>query len=95
MTAYPGLTGQCLFREPKAHGYTGDYATVTDFLREVRPALRYEVRFEITPGEQAQVDFAQFHVVFADEPTTPRIVCLFSVKRRGILTPNRRPILTP
>lgn len=31
------------------------------------------------PGEQAQVDFAQFQVVFTDEPSTPRVVWLFSL----------------
>lgn len=81
VTAYPGLTGRRLFREIKAIGYTGGYTAVTDFLRDVRPTPErgFEVRFETPPGEQAQVDFAQFHVVFTDEPTTPRIVWLFSL----------------
>jgi transposase len=79
--AYPGLTGSRLFREIKERGYTGGYTAVTDFLRDVRPpAIQgFEVRFETPPGEQAQVDFAQFHVVFTDEPTTPRIIWLFSM----------------
>lgn len=79
---YPGLTGSRLFRELKDLGYGGGYTAVTDFLRDVHPAAAergYEVRFETSPGEQAQVDFAQFNVVFADEPTTPRIVWLFSM----------------
>ena len=81
VAAYPGLTGRRLFREIKAIGYTGGYTAVTDFLRDVRPTQErgFEVRFETPPGEQAQVDFAQFHVVFTDEPTTPRIVWLFSL----------------
>ncbi|CAK7261977.1 MULTISPECIES: IS21 family transposase [unclassified Shinella] len=79
--AYPGLTGSRLFREIKERGYTGGYTAVTDFLRDVRPPAvqGFEVRFETPPGEQAQVDFAQFHVVFTDEPMTPRIVWLFSM----------------
>ncbi len=54
---------------------------MTDFLRDVRPVddARFEVRFETAPGEQGQVDFAQFQVVFTDEPTTPRMVWLFSM----------------
>jgi transposase len=50
---------------------------VTDFLREVRPSPTpgFEVRFENPPGEQAQVDFAQFEVVFTDESSVTRIVC--------------------
>ena len=79
--SYPGLTGSRLFRELRERGYTGGYTAVTDFLRDVRPAANqgFEVRFETPPGEQAQVDFAQFHVVFTDEPRTPRIVWLFSM----------------
>lgn len=78
---YPGLTGRRLFREIKERGYCGSYTALTDFLRDVRPPSEqgFEVRFETPPGEQAQVDFAQFHVVFTDEPTTPRIVWLFSM----------------
>ncbi|WGF90218.1 IS21 family transposase [Marinivivus vitaminiproducens] len=81
VTSYPGLTGRRLFRQLKAIGYDGGYTAVTDFLRDVRPAPErgFEVRFETPPGEQAQVDFARFHVVFTDEPTTPRIVWLFSL----------------
>jgi transposase len=78
---YPGLTGARLLRELKDLGYAGGYTAVTDFLRDVRPTAdpRFEVRFETAPGEQGQVDFAQFQVVFTDEPTTPRIVWLFSM----------------
>jgi transposase len=79
--AYPGLTGSRLLREIRERGYTGGYTAVTDFLRDVRPPATagFEVRFETPPGEQAQVDFAQFHVVFTDEPMTTRIVWLFSM----------------
>ena len=42
------------------------------------PLPGYEVRFEALPGDQAQVDFAQFRVIFTDEPTVTRIVWLFS-----------------
>jgi transposase len=79
--AYPGLTGQRLLRELKELGYPGAYTAVTDYLRDVRPAAdpRFELRFETPPGEQAQVDFARFQVVFTGEPTTPRVVWLFSL----------------
>ena len=77
----PALTGSRLFRELKELGYDGGYTAVTDFLRDIRPAPEpgFELRFETPPGEQAQVDFAQFQVVFTDEPTRPRIVWLFSM----------------
>jgi hypothetical protein len=48
---------------------------------EIRPepVKPFEVRFETPPGEQAQVDFARFEVVFTDEPGVTRIVWLFSM----------------
>ena len=81
VAAYPGLTGARLLRELKERGYEGSYTAVTDFLRDVRPppSPGFEVRFETPPGEQGQVDFAQFQVVFTDEPETPRVVWLFSM----------------
>jgi transposase len=79
--AYPGLTATRLLREIREQGYGGGYTAVTDFLREVRPrpATSFEVRFETPPGEQAQVDFAQFEVVFTEEPGAVRKVWLFSL----------------
>lgn len=81
VSTYPALTGTRLLRELRERGYQGGYTAVTDYLREVRPAAepRFEVRFETAPGEQGQVDFARFQVLFTDEPSTPRIVWLFSM----------------
>jgi transposase len=81
VVAYPGLTASRLLREIREHGYAGGYTAVTDFLREVRPSPLppFEVRFETPPGEQAQVDFAQFEVIFNDEPGAVRKVWLFSL----------------
>ena len=78
---YPALTGRRLLRELRERGYEGGYTAVTDFLRLVRPAAAppFEVRFETPAGHQAQVDFAQFKVVFEDEPSAVRIVWLFSM----------------
>src|SRR5258706_10274443 len=80
VTAYPGLTGQRLWRQLRERGYTGGYTAVTDLLRELRPMPlpAFEVRFETPPGDQAQVDFAHFQVVLTDEPSVMRIVWLFS-----------------
>ena len=52
-----------------------------DRARDLRPirTAGFEVRFETPPGEQAQVDFAQFNVEFADQPGVKRIVWLFSM----------------
>ena len=76
----PGLSGRRLFREIGALGYKGGYTAVTDFLREVRPVLPqpFERRFETGPGKQAQADFAEFSVMFTDEPGMWRKVWLFS-----------------
>jgi transposase len=81
VAVYPGLTGSRLLREIRERGYHGGYTAVTDFLREVRPtpSSSFEVRFETPPGRQAQADFAQFQVVFTDEPSETRIVWLFSL----------------
>jgi transposase len=81
VTAYPGLTGRRLLRELRDRDYEGGYTAVTDLLRDFRPVAlpRFEVRFETPPGDQAQVDFAQFQLQFTDEPTITRIVWLFSL----------------
>ena len=78
---FPDLSGTRLLREIREMGYEGGYTRVTDFLREVRPPAhtRFERRFETPPGRQAQVDFAEFTVSFADEPGVTRKVWLFSI----------------
>jgi transposase len=80
VSAYPGLTGRRLWRELRERGYDGGYTAITDLLRDLRPTPlpAFEVRFETPPGDQAQVDFAYFQVVFIDEPSVTRIVWLFS-----------------
>jgi transposase len=81
LVAFPALTGRRLWRELKERGYPGGYTAITDLLRDLRPprTTGFEVRFETPPGEQAQVDFAQFVVEFTDEPGVKRIVWLFSM----------------
>lgn len=80
VTDCPGLSGRRLLREITALGYTGGYSAVTDYLRGVRPALPqpFERRFETDPGQQAQVDFAEFSVIFTDQPDVSCKVWLFS-----------------
>jgi transposase len=81
VAAYPDLTGSRLHREIRDLGYAGGYTAVKDFLRNVRPTspTGFEMRFETPPGRQAQVDFAHFRTVFTDEPSTERVVWLFSL----------------
>ena len=61
-------------------GYKGAYSTLTEYLRLIRPPAprKFERRFETAPGHQAQVDFAEFQVVFTDEPGVQRKVWLYS-----------------
>jgi transposase len=81
VAAFPELSGRRLYRELRDRGFTGGYTTVTDFLRQLRPAIPpvFERRFETPPGQQAQVDFAHFQVTFTDAPSQPRVVWLFSL----------------
>ena len=74
--AYPGLSSRRLLREIRERGYRGGYTAVADAVRDLRPSseVGYEVRLMLRirfahgtpPGDQAQVDFAQF------EPTLPK-----------------------
>jgi transposase len=81
LAAYPGLSAVRLLRELRERGFIGGYTVVKHAVQEIRPERehRFEVRFKTSPGEQAQVDFARFEVVFADEPGVRRIVWLFSM----------------
>lgn len=82
LEAYPSLSAQRLLREISERGYTGGYSTVRDTVRGLRPAgggSPFAVRFETPPGQQAQVDFAQFRVRFTSAPDHVQIVWLFSM----------------
>jgi len=81
VTAWPELTGARLLREIREFGYRGGKTVLNDFLREVRPppAPSFEVRFETPAGRQAQVDFAEFKVQFADDGGAQRKVWLFAM----------------
>ena len=81
LQAFPGLSARRLHREVRAMGYEGAYSTLTEYLRLIRPAVprQFERRFETAPGQQAQVDFAEFQVEFQAEPGVLRKVWLFSM----------------
>jgi transposase len=82
LEAYHGLSAKRLTRELNALGYAGSYSSVRNLVRSLRPAgggRSYAVRFETPPGDQAQVDFAQFRVRFTDEPDSVQVVWLFSM----------------
>ncbi len=82
VTAFPDLSAVRLTREIRELGYAGAYTAVKRYIAAIRPEngpKPYEVRFETPPGMQAQVDFARFVVEFTDDPSTSRIVWLFSL----------------
>jgi len=81
LAAFPELSAARLLREVRERGYAGGLTALKDFVRTVRPqaAPVFEHRFETAAGEQAQVDFAEFRVRFAEDPDWERKVWLFSL----------------
>ena len=81
LKACPQLTAMRLLREIRERGYPGGRSAVTEVVATIRPreATGFEHRFETPVGEQAQVDFAQFKVVFRDQPQNVQVVWLFSM----------------
>jgi transposase len=81
LAAYPGLTAVRLLRELRELGFAGGYTAVKHAVQDLRPdhGSGFELRFETPPGDQGQVDFARFEIVFADEPGVRHIVWLFSM----------------
>jgi transposase len=66
LSAYPELSAVRLFSEITILGYKGKYTTLKNFIRSIRPKAPFtiEQRFEVYPGQQAQVDFATFKTSF-------------------------------
>lgn len=64
LSEFPKLTAIRLFAEIRAAGYAGGYTQVKEYVRQTRPAPAPDpvVRFETPPGQQAQVDFAEFRL---------------------------------
>ena len=64
LEVYPHLTARRLLGEIRAAGYAGGYTQLTDYVRTIRPRPPEDpvVRFETPPGQQGQVDFADFRL---------------------------------
>jgi transposase len=64
LSEFPKLTATRLFDEVRAAGYAGGYTQLKEYVRQVRPTPPADpvVRFETPPGQQAQVDFAEFRL---------------------------------
>ena len=63
LKALPELSAVRLLEEIRVAGYTGGYTQLKEYVRKIRPReTEAVVRFETTPGHQAQVDFADFRL---------------------------------
>ena len=84
---YPRITAQRVFEELQRLGYDGGYSILRVRVKQLRatPAKPITVRFETTPGAQAQMDWSTYEIHFTQEGT--RRVQLFSY----ILGYSRRP----
>lgn len=64
LETFSELSAVRLFTEVQAAGYRGGMSQLQAYVRRVRPRPPVEpvVRFETAPGQQAQVDFAEFRL---------------------------------
>jgi transposase len=78
LARYPHIKATRIFEELQQQGYTGGYTMVRERVRKLRsrPSKPLVVRFETAPGAQAQMDWAEYQIDFAQEGR--RRVNLFS-----------------
>jgi transposase len=63
---YPKITGQRMYEQLREAGYTGKRTILLERLRTLRPQPKRDpvVRFETAPGEQGQMDWSPYTLVF-------------------------------
>ena len=78
LTRYPNMTAIRVFEELKKQGYDGGYTILRLRVKQLRakPTKPLTVRFETSPGAQAQMDWAVYDIDFTQEGR--RRVNLFS-----------------
>ena len=64
LKAYPELSAARLLVEIRDLGYQGKYTVLKDCVRTLRPpkVVLLEIRFEVSPGQQAQADHDELHL---------------------------------
>lgn len=69
MERYPKITATRVWEELQRHGYDGGYTMVRLRVKQLRqrPAKPLTVRFETSPGVQAQMDWAVYDIDFTQE----------------------------